>query len=562
MSCPWRQLEILHANFDWHDRPHDHALLYVLLGPRALDAIIQPSTMRFFMRLWTRASLFVSLLVIDSARSHGEARAVGRYDYFADILITPPNQDPPFICGGTLIRSDIVLTAAQCLVEGATVLVRVGAISANDGTPWRETLGLWPHEEYAFGFENDIMIIKLREPVVGIEPVQYNVDERVPSRNVELTLFGFGALSELNLAPSNLLRETEVLVGSFSECNRQYGSRLNEDIHICALGPTNGAEDACHGDGGAPLIIKGDDTSSDLQVGIVSFGVGCGRAGSYSGYSSTAGYAQWIQDTVCRFSNDRPSDCPSQGLIFCFSGSSVVQTLERGPMRLSNVKIGDHVMVEPNTYEQIYSFGHYKPTSRAQFLEILTEQTTLRVSSDHMVFVSDHRTIPAAKLRVGDEIVHSSGMKVVIVHIKTTVASGVFAPFTPSGKIIVDGIQASCFVAFENAESLELFGVSFSYQWIAHCFEAFHRLVCHRLGSCPRETYSDEGISHWVAAPRKFFLWVLQQPSLIRHVLLGTALVVLSVLTFMEQRPALVFCLCCWVTLRRFQTRKMDAASK
>lgn len=505
------------------------------------------------MRLWT------SLLVIDSARSHGEARAVGRYDYFADILVTPPNQHPPFICGGTLIRSDIVLTAAQCFVEGATVLVRVGAISTNDGTPWRETLGLWPHEEYADGFENDIMIIKLRERVVGIEPVQYNVDERVPKQNAELTLFGFGAQSELNLAPSNVLRETAVIAGTFAACNRQYASRLDENIHICALGPANGAEDACHGDGGAPLIIKGDDASSDLQVGIVSFGVGCGRAGSYSGSSSTAGYAQWIQDTGCLLSNDRPSDCPSQGPVFCFSGSSVVQTLERGPMKLSKLKIGDLVKVGKNKYEQIYSFGHYKPTSRAQLLEILTEYTTLRVSSDHMVFVSDHRAIPAAKLRVGDEIVHSSGMKVIIVHIKTAVASGVFAPFTPSGKIIVDDIQASSFVAFENSESLKLFGVSFSYQWIAHCFEAFHRLVCHRLGSCPRETYTEEGISQWVAAPRKFFLWVLRQPSLIRHVLLGALIVVMSMLTFIEKRPALLLCLCCLVKLRRLQPRKMDA---
>jgi secreted trypsin-like serine protease len=50
--------------------------------------------------------------------------------------------------------------------------------------------------------------------------------------------------------------------------------------------------------------MRGDDPEGDVQVGIVSWGIGCGyMPGVFSRVST--GYA-WIQETVCGTSTDPP----------------------------------------------------------------------------------------------------------------------------------------------------------------------------------------------------------------------------------------------------------------
>lgn len=490
-----------------------------------------------------------------------------RYDYFAEIFISPPegddDDDDNFICGGTLISSDIVLTAAQCFVEGATALVRVGG---SDSRLIR-ALAMTPHRDYnsAFGLEHDIMVIKLSERITSVQPMHLNPNINIPAWQQELTVMGFGATSELNLAPSDVLREATVITGSFVRCNRQYDSQLKEEMHVICTISGDGGQDSCLGDGGGPLILKGPNGPfSDVQVGIVSFGNGCGRDGSYSGYTSIAGHIEWILEHVCLLSDDRPDECRG-----CFAGSSMVRTLERGRVPLSDTKIGDLVLVggppNNNKFEPIYGFGHYNPSGRAPFLEIATKKTTLRVSSDHMVFVTESRAVPASQLQVGNEIVDLNGSMIEIVSIQTTTASGVFAPFTPSGKIVMDDVLSSCFVAMgdEAEESLSFFGMNLSYQWLAHTFESLHRIVCYRyrLGGsyCSGETYNSEGLSHWVATPRAFGVWILQQSAVLRNLMLGPILLILAVLNIVEQHPVMVVVVSGLSLLlsRRFQARKM-----
>merc|ERR1719309_775095 len=60
---------------------------------------------------------------------------------------------------------------------------------------------------------------------------------------------------------------------------------------ICA-----GAEDhdACDGDGGGPLVCEHNEKW--YQVGIVSFGIGCGRKGIPGVYTRVSAYSDWISD--------------------------------------------------------------------------------------------------------------------------------------------------------------------------------------------------------------------------------------------------------------------------
>jgi hypothetical protein len=59
----------------------------------------------------------------------------------------------------------------------------------------------------------------------------------------------------------------------------------------------------CKGDSGGPLIVKGDNGASDLQVGVVSFGSALGCATDLPDVEACVSYTyEWIQTEVCKWS--------------------------------------------------------------------------------------------------------------------------------------------------------------------------------------------------------------------------------------------------------------------
>jgi hypothetical protein len=209
-------------------------------------------------------------------------------------------------------------------------------------------------------------------------------------------------------------------------------------------------------------------------------------------------------------------------------------------------------MVRPNEYEPIYSFGHYSPDSQATFLEIATSKSTLQISTDHMVFVDKQRAIPASMIQVGDQVVDETGSAVPVISIKYIVAEGIFAPFTPSGTIIVDNILASSYVAFEDSAFLKIGGIRVSYHWAAHSFQFPHRMWCHYLKACSREAYAANGISFWVETPHTLADRLLGQRPLLRNGLLVGCMIALGLFYILEHWwPFIVCCGLFMIAIRR-----------
>uniref|UniRef100_A0A7S4MEM4 Peptidase S1 domain-containing protein n=1 Tax=Odontella aurita TaxID=265563 RepID=A0A7S4MEM4_9STRA len=73
-------------------------------------------------------------------------------------------------------------------------------------------------------------------------------------------------------------------------------------------------EDACLGDSGGPIVVPGNEDNGngngadDLQVGIVSFGVGCANPDFPGIYARISDQFRWIDDVVCEISDYPPSD--------------------------------------------------------------------------------------------------------------------------------------------------------------------------------------------------------------------------------------------------------------
>lgn len=68
-------------------------------------------------------------------------------------------------------------------------------------------------------------------------------------------------------------------------------------------------QDACDGDSGSPLIIPGADVAGDIQVGITSFGEGCGLADFPGVYTRVSTYVNFIFDALCKHSDNPPIGC-------------------------------------------------------------------------------------------------------------------------------------------------------------------------------------------------------------------------------------------------------------
>jgi hypothetical protein len=249
--------------------------------------------------------------------------------------------------------------------------------------------------------------------------------------------------------------------------------------------------------------------------------------------------------------DEAPTASPTPGFVVCFSGESTVEVQNRGIVKMRDLVIGDFVKVNDDTYEPIYSFGHKKSDASATFLEILTDgrNPPLEISHDHMVVMKDNHVVPACMINVGDSLLASSGKPIAVTRIREVVRIGVYAPFTASGLITVNGVVASNYVSFHRDSHVLKIGTwrtPLSFQWLAHTFESPHRTSCYLLMDCSKESYSSIGLSRWVEGPLKFSRWLLSLHPVLMLLILVPLIMFFSVMSVIHWVAG---ALSCWVLI-------------
>ncbi|XP_058977469.1 trypsin alpha-3-like [Musca domestica] len=91
--------------------------------------------------------------------------------------------------------------------------------------------------------------------------------------------------TEMGTIPNNLL-STVVRSISYADCDSVYGNIPL--TMICAGNFMAGGVDACQGDSGGPMVC------ADSQVGIVSWGIGCGQRFNPGVYTNVSSFHNWI----------------------------------------------------------------------------------------------------------------------------------------------------------------------------------------------------------------------------------------------------------------------------
>ncbi|XP_050396676.1 trypsin alpha-4 [Patella vulgata] len=209
-----------------------------------------------------------------------------------------------FICGGTIISSRQVITAAHCVRTNTLYSVEVGKWETNSFNDryWEEIQVMSKTIEENFdsiNLVNDIAILTLSRPItfsLCAQPICLpELGQPLPTQ--KCTVAGWGTLFLTGPQPA-VLQKVDLTVYTSSVCRIRFGESENVVPAgvICADNDGLGGKDACKGDSGGPLMCMVGNKYT--LFGIVSSGRGCADAGEAGFYTNIPYYRNWINSQL------------------------------------------------------------------------------------------------------------------------------------------------------------------------------------------------------------------------------------------------------------------------
>lgn len=209
-------------------------------------------------------------------------------------------------CGGSILDSTHILTAAHCVdVEGTTIERSPAAFVVISGDSdisepsstiqVRGAASIRTHPYYAVSPEikDDVAVLTLETPLelseaMNAEPIPLVPAGATPEPGTTLGLSGYGKENGAQSAqPDGKLHSTTLTAISSDACRNEVG--LNSAVLLCA---ESASSSGCQGDSGGPLT----EGTPAVEVGIVDFGAKECPVGHPSAFTNIA--APEIRDFI------------------------------------------------------------------------------------------------------------------------------------------------------------------------------------------------------------------------------------------------------------------------
>lgn len=193
----------------------------------------------------------------------------------------------------------------------------------------------------------------------------------------------------------------------------------------------------------------------------------------------------------------------------CFSSIATLQTEgSNEPTKMKDIRIGDKVLTPSGQFETVYGWSHIEHEIPTNYLKIVTDQgNALEITAYHYMYVDGvTEPIPAGRIKVGDTLagVDNQVSAGKVVKIEPVSRPGKYIPLTTSGKLVVDGIAASCYATINkdlnSFASIGSVNTPFTYHDLGHIWFTPYRLTCTKIAPwmCKGGTNNNEMPSWFV----------------------------------------------------------------